>query len=368
MLSQPVSIEQNILSTLAPPADVQDFAINVVAGTAHLSWSPVKDLDLSHYRIKCSPTKSEATWGSATDLVPQVSGTATSVSVPAISGTYFIKAVDLSPNGGVESVNAALIVSNVASLTGLNVVGIVTEAPAFAGQKTNVIKIGDRIQLDSAVKMASWTTLASIQQLAAGVVSNGTYDFDGTLDLGDTFTSQLLADTTAVGDNFSNVLGSWPTLSSVADISGTDPGEWGLTLEVRTTDDDPGGTPTWSAWAPFVIGDYTTRAFEWRAQLYSTNPVVTPLVTGLEVEVDMPDRVDGADDIVCPAEGLTVAFVPAFKAKPAIAVSGPGYGERRLLHAVQSKRDELLRPLLRQHSVRRATHNGLDGKRLPAYP
>ncbi len=49
---------------------------------------------------------------------------------------------------------------------------------------------------------------------------------------------------------------------------------------------------------------------------------MTPLVSALSVTVDMPDRVDGANDVLCPPEGLTVTFAPAFRTTPAIAVSG----------------------------------------------
>ena len=34
-----------------PPQDVQDFSVNIVGDDAHLSWTPVTDLDLSHYKI-----------------------------------------------------------------------------------------------------------------------------------------------------------------------------------------------------------------------------------------------------------------------------------------------------------------------------
>ena len=36
------------------------------------------------------------------------------------------------------------------------------------------------------------------------------------------------------------------------------------TLQVRTTNDDPGGSPTWSTWKTFIVGEYTARAYQFQ--------------------------------------------------------------------------------------------------------
>ena len=58
---------------------------------------------------------------------------------------------------------------------------------------------------------------------------------------------------------------------------------------------------------------------------------MTPLVSALTVTVDMPDRVAGGDDLVCPPEGLRVTFAPAFRKAPALAFNDQGMqsGDRR---------------------------------------
>jgi len=317
-----VSATHVVVGKAEPPSDVTGFAINVLGDTAHLSWGPVLDLDLSHYRVKFAPILAGATWAGAVDLVARVAKPATSVAVPAMVGTYMIKAVDL---GGRESESAALVVTSVTAALGRNVVETVAEHPGFSGAKTDSAAIGGQLTLAGADAIADWAQLSEIENLAfglSGIAPEGTYTFIGDLDLGAVYTSRLTASLEVAGENVSNLVRNWPRLKDTERLSSAEPGQYEAWLEVRTTGDDPAGTPAWGAWRPFAIGDHTARAFQWRAQLRSHNPAVRPLVSQLSVTVDMPDRVDGANDVACPAPGLTVTFSPAFRATPAIAVSG----------------------------------------------
>ena len=117
------------------PSNVTNFNMNVLDSAAYLSWSPVADIDLSHYTLRFAPQTTGVTWSSATDLILQISKTATSISVPAAVGTYLIKAVDAA---GRLSADADLIVSTIAGLTGQNAVLTVEEDPVFAGAMTDV--------------------------------------------------------------------------------------------------------------------------------------------------------------------------------------------------------------------------------------
>jgi hypothetical protein len=106
-----------------PPGDVTGFAVNVMAarrirGTCQRRHQP-------HYRLRHSPATSGASWNAAVDLVPRIGRPATSVHVPALTGTYLLKAVDL---GGRESLNATLSGSSIADVLGFNAVETVTEA------------------------------------------------------------------------------------------------------------------------------------------------------------------------------------------------------------------------------------------------
>ena len=95
-----------------------------------------------------------------------------------------------------------------------------------------------------------------------------------------------------------------------------------MVLQIATTDDDPSGSPTWSGWSNFVVGDYNARAFKFQAILTSDHGFMTPSVSELTVTVDMPDRTASDDDILASASGEAVLFSPAFRVKPAIAITG----------------------------------------------
>lgn len=313
----PVLIQALALAT----DDVTQFDISILGPIALLTWAPVLALNVDHYRIKFSlDTSGAATWDAASDLVPPVKGT--SVNVPAMVGTYLIKAVNTL---GIECANADLIVSTIAGVEGLNAIATITEDPAFSGTKTRVGVVSSKLQLSGAGFMVDWTPLASVVQMNGGfggIASTGTYLFAGTLDLGAVFTSRVTASIDAFGENVHNVMAGWSSLAMLTMMSGAEAGSWSVTLQIRTTPDDPAGSPTWSDWMTFMVGDYTSRAFEWQLLLESFDPAITPVVQGLTVNVDMPDRIAGDRNIAVPNTGQAITFSPAFKAVPAIAVDG----------------------------------------------
>ena len=101
------------------PPDVENFICNIIGSNAFLSWDAVPDIDYSHCEIRYSSLTAGATWGSATPLINKVGKPATSITVPAMVGSYLIKAVDYKGN---KSRNASVVVSDIAALEGLNVV------------------------------------------------------------------------------------------------------------------------------------------------------------------------------------------------------------------------------------------------------
>ena len=58
-----------VVGKTLPPADVTNFQVNIIGTEAHLSWTPVADLDLSHYIIRHSPLTSGAIFTNATTLI-----------------------------------------------------------------------------------------------------------------------------------------------------------------------------------------------------------------------------------------------------------------------------------------------------------
>jgi hypothetical protein len=124
--------------------------------------------------------------------------------------------------------------------------------------------------------------------------STGYYYFtDQSLDLGALYTSRVTGFISSTGvavkDLFDIATGYFDSTSGLFD--GTDISDTNAVLEVRITQDDPTGSPTWSGWVPFFIGDYFARGLEFRVKLTSSNTSHNVQIDELTVTVDMPDQI-----------------------------------------------------------------------------
>ena len=66
-----------------PPDDVQNFTGNVTGNALNLSWTPVSNADLSHYKIRYSSLTSGASYQNAVDIVDKISRPGNTAVVPA---------------------------------------------------------------------------------------------------------------------------------------------------------------------------------------------------------------------------------------------------------------------------------------------
>jgi len=313
----------------APPADVTNFDGNVVGSNLFLSWTPVSDLDLAHYVIRYSHLTSGAVYSEAENIAQVPVGSSTLALQNAGVGTYFIKAVDDTTSGSNESENPAVFVVTSIGIGDLNVVATLTENPSFAGVKSNVV-INDDSYLELATiplfddATGNFDDRSGLFDDFTGYASSGIYYFSNDLDLGQKYTSRLNFSFTSTRfdrtDLFDSATGNFDDRAGVFDGDPTAFGDTSVSLQLRHTDDDPTGTPTWSDWQAFSVSDITARAFEFRLLLSSTDTNVTPVVSALSVTVDMPDRTTSGSDITF--TGTTnVTFDDAFAATPAIGLS-----------------------------------------------
>jgi len=318
-----------VVGKTTPPSDVTNFSMNIVGSEAYFTWSPVPDLDLSHYKIRHSRLTASAEYSDAVDLVFRVARPGVSAVAPAMTGTYFIKAIDKLGNA---SVNAASIVAVIEDIKGLNVVETITESPVFSGIKVECSVVDNKLVLDTATDFDDisglFDDLDGNFDGGGGTTSTlGTYDFDQIVDLGAVYTSRVTA-YLEVGrvdyvNSFDDADGFFD--DRLGDFDG-DPNQFDDTnveLQVSVTDDNPAGTPAWSAYRKFFVGDYKARGLRFRAVLTSNDEQASPTVEVLQVTVDMPDRVTSGDDITSgtAAGGKVVNFVPAFKAVPALGIA-----------------------------------------------
>ena len=101
-------------------------------------------------------------------------------------------------------------------------------------------------------------------------VSASTFRFDSTAGL---FDDQ--------GGLFDDGVGFFDSLGGESQFADTN-----VVTLVSTTQDDPSGSPTWSAYTPIKVADISARAFRFKIQLTSTTSGITPSITELTAYVE----------------------------------------------------------------------------------
>lgn len=323
--SQATTISKTIYGKTTKPNDVSNLQMVALSSYAHLTFDASTDLDVivgGYLRIRHTPELVTPIWEEAVDIGSQISGNATNATLPLLTGSYLAKWVDSSGN---FSVNAVAISSNLANLITLNVTDTVTESPSFTGTKTNTVYDATRggLKLTPASLMSTWGLLSSIGYLSAegGINATGSYNFAGSVDLGSVQTSRLTAALSVLPFDANDLISQRGLISTWVSIVGANITDVGMELFVRTTNDNPAGTPTWSAWQPFFVGDWTARAFQFKAVLNSQNTTHNILVKTLSVTVDMPDRSESAEDIASGTSPYAVTYTLPFMASPSLGIT-----------------------------------------------
>lgn len=317
-----------VIGKTAPPEDVTGFSINIVGAQAYLTWNPVGDLDLSHYRVRHSRETTGATYSNAVDLVTKVPRPSVFAVAPAMTGTYFIKAIDKLGN---ESLNVAEVVAVIEDIKGLNYIQTITESPTFSGTKTecNVNESGQLI-LDTSIDFDSATGnfddyVGDFDGGGGTTSTEGTYIFGNSVDLGAVYTSRVTSNITVGRVDYVNLFDDkTDNFDDQTGLFDGDPNTYGDTnvqFYISTTEDDPAGTPTWSDYRLFHVGDYKARGLRFKIVLTSKSGESSPSVSNLSVSIDMPDRVTSGDDLVSGAGAYSVTFSPAFKESPALGIA-----------------------------------------------
>ena len=305
------------------PSDVLVFNSDITNETLQLFWTKVTDLDISEYIIRFNPSLS-GSWESSTILM-RSSGNNSLITTQARTGTYLIKAVDFNGN---ESSNAAVIITTIPQLTGLNVISTQNDFPALIGSKDRVV------ELDG--------TLILAEQVSGPVgseqyYSEGFYYYEDLLDLGEIYTVRIQSLLKASGFTTSDLMTNWPTLSSVSALYTPTSSQWDVEAQYRGRNTlnvmsdwttlssinvlSQGNEDAWTPWRKFIIGDVTARVIQFRLRLVSNALNVSPRVLDGEIKSDMPDRVEAYSDLVAPTGGLEVIYSPAFKNNPSVAIS-----------------------------------------------
>jgi hypothetical protein len=321
------SATRTVIGGIAPPADVQDFACNIIGGDAHLSWTQIPDLDLAYYQIRYSTQTSGASWANSVSLVEKVARPATSVTVPARIGSYLAKAFDKNGNA---SPNEAIIATNISTIGNFNAIATQTESPTFSGTKTNTVVSDGTLRLDSSElfdsatgNFDSGTGFFDSGLTSFDLFATGNYLFASPIDIGGVYTSRVTASITQTSDNLDDLFDSrtGDFDDGASNFDGDTPANCNAHLEIALSNDDI----NYTSFRNFVVGDYTARYYKFRVVLTSFDLASTPVISALSVSIDMPDRIFSGNDISSGAGTYTVTFTnPFYSVNYAVGITAQG--------------------------------------------
>jgi hypothetical protein len=318
------SLSFTAIGKTAVPADVQNLRFEATSdkeGT--LKWDEATDLDVRNggkvYIKHNSLIDGTATWSNSVDLIEAVAGSSTSAKIPLVEGEVLVKFAD---DGGRLSANETSVIIDLPDTRGKLLLQSRREdqdAPPFQGQKTScfysdeydaLTLASDALIDDKTDDIDDWGKLDSL----GDTLSSGEYTFVNTLDLEGVFTLDLKRRFVTRGfypddliDDKTDNIDSW------AKFDGDVADKVNAKLFVRKTDDDPSGSPTWGDWADFANGSFKARAFQFKAELTSTDTAQNILVDELGYVAEFERRTEQSESVISSGTGTkSVTFANSF--------------------------------------------------------
>jgi predicted phage tail protein len=317
------SLTFNAIGKTAVPARVQNLRFEATSekeGT--LKWDESTELDVKNggkvYIRHSSLTDGSATWSNSVDLIEAVAGSATSATIPLIEGEVLVKFAD---DGGRLSTNETSIIIDLPDTLGRLLVEDRREdqdAPPFQGNKTDTFysEEFDALTLDGTEDLDDVTDVDDLPSFdfMGDITSSGEYAFTDTLDLEGVFSLDLERRFVTRGfypgdliDAKTELIDDWD------DFDGDTVDKVNAKLLVRRTDDNPIGTPTWTSWQDFANGTFKGRAFQFKAELTSTDTAQNILVDELGYLAQFARRQEQSSAAVASGAGAkAITFGNAF--------------------------------------------------------
>jgi len=281
------------------PADVANLTAEPVGDhLMRLRWDKSTDADVLHggrvYVRHSNKTDGSGTFAGSVDLVQALAGNTSEATVPALEGEYILKFQD---DGGRFSSGETSIIIDLPDVG--QELAVLTKredllGTPFSGSKTNVTFTGGALQL---------TDPAANQ--------TGTYEFADTLDLGGVFTLTLKRHIQSLGVLVGNNIDSWADIDSVSNFDGDPANDTDCQVYVKTSTD----ASSYGSFNVFANGEFKARAFQFKANLITTNTNQNVNVQQLGYTAILPSRTEQSTTTIASgttAGGKTITFAKPF--------------------------------------------------------
>jgi len=312
-----------LLGKTAVPADVQNLSIEPIsANSARLRWDQTVDLDVKVnglVHIKHSNlTDGTATWPNSVDLIPAVAGNSTEAIVPLVAGEIFAKFED---DLGNKSTNATSVIMQFPDTLGRLAIQTRREdldSPPFQGTKTDCFYDEglDALIIDGDEELDDQTDFDQISSLdtLGDILSSAEYQFVNTLDLGSRFSLDLERRFVTRAFFPNDLIDSrTANVDDWNDFDGTEADAVNAKLYMRSTASDPSDPANFGVWREFVSGTFEARAFQFKAELSSSDVAQNILVDELGYEATFQRRQENSNGTIASGTSTkSVTFDKAF--------------------------------------------------------
>ena len=329
----PALLTFNVVGKTEPPANVTGLSlVPIDQASAIISWDASTEIDVKiggKVLIRHTPELTGAVWENSIEIVPAASGNQTQKQVPLLEGTYLLKFED---DGGRRSFTATLVVADLPTPLPRLLVQTYAEdqeTPPFSGNVTDMfydegldgLVISTGVPVDDLAPTGNWDDLTTIDSPLSP--EYGEYEFGSTLDMNGVFDINLQRRFLTRAYLIS---GLWDDkLELIDDWTAIDDGNLdsvNAQLYVRSTIDNPAGTPTWSTWREFSNAIVRGHGFQFKTIATSTDPSVNIIIDELGCVVELQQRVEQSATLTSSAGTYSVTFAEAFYQTPSIGVTG----------------------------------------------
>ncbi len=281
----PSTIFHNAAGKSGFPSDVQNLTIEPVdTKLVRLRWDKAIDADVIHggrvYIRHSGKTDGTGTFANATDLVRAVAGSSTEAVVPALAGEYILKFQD--DGERFSNGEASVLISLPDLLDTLEIANIDEDSGGFAGTKTNTAVVGGALRLTNPVTSKT-----------------GTYQFANTFDLEAVYSLSFEKVLQNIGfyvgtniDSRTELIDTWD------DFDGAVANNTNVEIQLRSTEDDPTGSPTYTSFNQFSNGSFKGRAFQFLLKLSTSDVAQNVAVQQLGVKAFFESRTETSTSVI----------------------------------------------------------------------
>ena len=296
LFSEPAIADYTVAGLGAPPSNVQDIsAIATSEEMVILTWRQAPELDVQvggRVIIRHDPRAlAGADWNSSNDVIQAVAGSSTQKQVPLLPGTYFLKFEDFLGNRSVIATGVEVVLPEPESRVTAKEWAEQDLATPFSGTKTNcVYDAGETALLltpNIYVAPHYWETIYCAGDCGAE------YQFADTFDLGAAYDFRIrryiVSRPVVFSTVFDAISGDFDAQPGFFD--GTVADQVNVTTYVRTTLDNPSGSPTWGPWTEFTSGMIRGRGVEVKAIFTTETELIGVAIDELGAELELTRRV-----------------------------------------------------------------------------